>query len=319
MQLRKLGRTGLKVSAICLGGNVFGWTCDEPTSFAVLDAFVAAGGNFIDTANSYSRWVPGHTGGESETVLGKWFKARGNRHQIILGSKAGGQVGDGPNDRGLSRHNIMNQVELSLRRLQTDYIDLYQSHYDDPNTLPEETIRTYDDLVSQGKVRYIGASNFSAWRLTRSLWASDKLNMVRYDTLQPLYNLIERDEYERELEAVCLDQGVAVIPYSALAAGFLSGKYRADRELPGSPRAAGVQRRYMNERGWAVLKVVDRLSSELGATHAQIAIAWLLARPGITAPIASATSTSQLDELVKSVDVTLNAEAIEALNQASAQ
>ncbi|MCS7003337.1 MAG: aldo/keto reductase, partial [Dehalococcoidia bacterium] len=191
MRYRSMGRTGLKVSAICLGGNVFGWTCDEPTSFAVLDAFVAGGGNFIDTADSYSRWAPGNRGGESETILGNWLKARGNRHQIILATKVASQMGDGPNDKGLSRHHIMQGVEASLRRLQTDYIDLYQAHWDDLETPQDETLRAFDDLVRQGKVRYLGASNYSAWRLATALWTSDKLGLARFDCLQPYYNLID--------------------------------------------------------------------------------------------------------------------------------
>src|SRR5256886_8612914 len=230
MLMRKLGRSGLRVAALCLGGNTFGWTTDQKTSEAVLDAYIEAGGNFIDTADVYSRWVPGHAGGESETVLGTWMKARGNRRAGIIASKVMGPMGAGPNDTGLSRQHIVEGVEDSLRRLQTDFIDLYQAHWDDRDTPLEETLRAFDDLVGQGKVRYIGASNYHAWRLTRALWESDSHDYVRYESLQPKYNLVFRDEYERELEPLCLEQGVGVIPYSSLGSGFLSGKYRRDRK-----------------------------------------------------------------------------------------
>src|SRR5438876_2802297 len=246
MLMRKLGRSGLRIAALCLGGNTFGWTTDQKASEAVLDAYVEAGGNFIDTADVYSRWVPGHAGGESETVLGAWVHARKNRARAIIATKVMGPMGPGPNDTGLSRLHIMEGVEASLRRLQTDYIDLYQAHWDDRDTPLEESLRAFDDLVRQGKVRYIGASNFVAWRLTRALWESDRRAFVRYESIQPKYNLVFRDEYERELEPLCLEQSLGVIPYSSLASGFLSGKYRPGKDLPSTARASGVQKTYMN-------------------------------------------------------------------------
>ncbi len=318
MQFRKLGRTGLKVAALCLGGNVFGWTADQEASFAVLDAYVEGGGNFIDTADVYARWAPGSTGGESETILGRWMRARGNRAQIILATKVGSRMGDGPNEQGLSRQHIMQAVEASLRRLQTDYIDLYQAHYDDPDTPPDETMQAFDDLVHQGKVRYLGASNFSAWRLTRSLWESEKHGYARYECVQPPYSLVNRETYERDLEACCRELGLGVITYSSLAGGFLSGKYRAGKDLPVTARAQTVQRRYMHERGFAILEQVEHVAARHGATPAQVALAWILARPGITAPIASATSVGQVRELLGALDLTLEADEIEALARVSA-
>ncbi|HEX2438262.1 MAG TPA: aldo/keto reductase [Methylomirabilota bacterium] len=318
MQMRKLGRTGLKVSVLCLGGNTFGWTTDQKASEAVLDAFMEAGGNFIDTADVYSRWAPGNKGGESETALGLWMKARKNRAAVIMATKACGPMGPGPNDAGLSRAHIMQAVEASLSRLQTDYIDLYQAHWDDRDTPLEETLRAFDDLVRQGKVRYIGASNHVAWRLTRALWESDRHGTVRYECLQPKYNLVIRDEYERELEGLCVEQQIGVIPYSSLASGFLSGKYHRGGALPTTARAAGVQKTYMTDRGFAVLDAVQKVGKDTGATPAQIALGWLAQRPGITAPIASATSVDQLKEIAAGVELKLDAEAIKSLDQASA-
>jgi aryl-alcohol dehydrogenase-like predicted oxidoreductase len=318
MLMRKLGRTGLRVSALCLGGNTFGWTTDQKGSEAVLDAYVEAGGNFIDTADIYSRWVSGHAGGESESVLGTWTNARRNRHAVLIATKVMGPMGPGPNDTGLSRQHILQGVEASLRRLRTDYIDLYQAHWDDRDTPLEETLRAFDDLVRQGKVRYVGASNYHAWRLTRALWESDRRGYVRYESLQPKYNLVFRDEYERELEPLCLEQGVGVIPYSSLGGGFLSGKYRPGAVLPATPRAGGVQKNYMNARGFAVLAEVQKVAEAAGATPAQVALAWLAQRPGITAPIASATSVGQLRELVGGVDLRLDEEATTALDRAGA-
>ena len=316
--MRKMGRTGLKVAPICFGGNVLGWTTDERTSFDVLDAYVAGGGNFIDSADSYSRWVPGHVGGESETVLGNWMQARGNRTQIVVATKVGNPMGSGPNDRGTSRGRIMNSVEGSLRRLQTDYIDLYQAHIDDRDTPLEETLRAFDDLVRHGKVRYIGASNYTAWRLATALGTSDKHGYARYETLQPRYNLAAREDYERELEPLCQEQGIGVITYSSLASGFFSGKYRAGQALPETPRAQGVQRGYMNEKGFAILDAVERVAREHGATPGQVALAWILARPAITTPIASATSVEQARELLGAADLHLSADALAILDAASA-
>jgi aryl-alcohol dehydrogenase-like predicted oxidoreductase len=317
MLTRQLGRTGLKVTTLCLGGNVFDWTLDEKGSFDVLDAYLEMGGNFIDTADAYSRWVPGHKGGESETVLGNWLSARGSRHSLVLLTKLFVPTGPGPNDRGLSRAHMMQAVETSLRRLQTDYIDVYMSHYDDPDTPVEETLRAYDDLIAQGKVRYIGASNFGAWRFARSLWASDKHDWARYEVLQPQYHLLNRDGFERELEAICRDESVAVIAAQALAAGFLTGKYKPDRELPSSGRAAMVQKGFMNERGFRVLSAVERVAADHGSTAAQVALAWIIGRPGMTAAIASATSVDQLKELAGATELTLSAEQRQALNEAS--
>jgi aryl-alcohol dehydrogenase-like predicted oxidoreductase len=318
MLTRTLGRTGLRVAALCLGGNTFGWTTDQKASEAVLDAYMEAGGNFIDTADVYSRWAPGNTGGESETVLGHWMKARGNRRAVVMATKVMGPMGPGPNDTGLSRHHIMEGIEASLRRLQTDYIDLYQAHWDDRDTPLEESLRAFDDLVRQGKVRYIGASNYHAWRLARALWESDRGRYVRYESIQPKYNLVFRDEYERELEPLCLEQGLGVIPYSSLGSGFLSGKYRRGGDLPKTARAGGVQKTYMTDRGYTVLEAIDKVAAGAGATPAQVALSWLAHRPGITAPIASATSVAQLEELVGGIELKLDAEARAALDQASA-
>ena len=318
MLMRKLGRTGLRVSALCLGGNTFGWTTDQKASEAVLDAYVEAGSNFIDTADVYSRWAAGNAGGESETVLGHWMAARRNRPAVVIATKVMGPMGPGPNDTGLSRQHIMQGVEASLARLQTDYIDLYQAHWDDRETPLDETLRAFDDLVCQGKVRYIGASNYVAWRLTRALWESDRRGYARYESIQPKYNLVFRDEYERELEPLCLEQGVGVIPYSSLGSGFLSGKYRRGAELPRTARAGGVHKSYMTDRGFAVLEAVEKVAAGAGATPAQVALSWLAHRPGITAPIASATSPAQLEELLGGIELRLDEEARAALDRASA-
>jgi aryl-alcohol dehydrogenase-like predicted oxidoreductase len=318
MLMRKLGRTGMKVATLCLGGNTFGWTTDQNASEAVLDAYMEAGGNFIDTADIYARWVPGNKGGESETALGLWMAARKNRHAVIVATKLGGPMGPGPNDAGLSRLHMVSAVEASLQRLKTDYIDLYQAHWDDRDTPLEETLRGFDDLVRQGKVRYIGASNYPAWRLTRALWESDRHRRARYECLQPKYNVVIRDEYERELEPLCREQEVGVIPYSSLASGFLSGKYRKGADTPATARAAGVEKTYMNERGFRVLAAVEKVAARAGATPAQVALAWLAHRPGITAPIASATSVGQLKELVGGIELKLDAEGITTLDEASA-
>jgi len=318
MLMRKLGRTGLRVAALCLGGNTFGWTTDQKASEAVLDAYVEAGGNFIDTADVYARWVPGNKGGESETALGTWLRARGNRRAIVIATKVMAPMGPGPNDTGLSRQHIVEGVEDSLRRLQTDFIDLYQAHWDDRDTPLEETLRAFDDLVRQGKVRYIGASNYRAWRLTRALWESDRRAYVRYESIQPKYNLVFRDEYERELEPLCLEQSLGVIPYSSLGSGFLSGKYHRGRDLPKTARAGSVQKTYMTDRGFTVLEAVEKVAASAGATPAQVALSWLAHRPGITAPIASATSVTQLKELVGGIELQLDADARATLDRASA-
>ena len=260
----------------------------------------------------------GNQGGEARTVLGKWTSARRNRHDVLIATKVMGAMGSGPNDTGLSRQHIMAAVDASLRRLQTDYIDLYQAHWDDRETPLDETLRAFDDLVRQGKVRYIGASNYVAWRLTRGLWESDRRGYVRYESLQPKYNLVFRDEYERELEPLCLEQDVAVIPYSSLASGFLSGKYRRGAALPSTARAGGVQKTYMNDRGFTILEAVEKVAAASGATPAQVSLSWLAHRPGITAPIASATTVPQLQELLGGIELRLDDDAIETLDRASA-
>jgi aryl-alcohol dehydrogenase-like predicted oxidoreductase len=318
MLMRRLGRTGLKVAALCLGGNTFGWTTDQKASEAVLDAYLERGGNFIDTADVYSRWAPGNSGGESETALGTWMASRKNRPRVIMATKVMGPMGPGPNDTGLSRAHIIDGVEASLRRLQTDYIDLYQAHWDDRDTPLDETLRAFDDLVRQGKVRYIGASNYVAWRLTRALWESDKRGYARFESIQPKYNLVFRDEYERELEPLCLEQNVGVIPYSSLGSGFLSGKYRAGEALPSTARSTNVQKIYMNDRGFAVLAAVEKVASKVGATPAQVALSWMVHRPGITAPIASATSVAQLEEILGAIELKLGEDATAELDRASA-
>jgi len=313
MQMRRLGRSGLQVAPICLGGNVFGWTADERTSQQVLDAYADAGGNFIDSADVYSRWVEGNQGGESEAILGRWMRARGNRGRVVIATKAGSAMGEGPNEKGLSRQHIMAAVEDSLRRLQTDYIDLYQAHWDDQETPLEETLRAFDDLVRQGKVRYIGASNYSAWRLVQALWASDRGGYAPYVSLQPKYNLVDRDEFERELEPACRALGLGVISYSALAGGFLSGKYRRDGAAPTSARAGSVRQRYMHERGWAVLDALLGVAEARGAKPSQVALAWQLQRPSVTAPIVSATSVEQLGELLGATELGLTPDEVAAL------
>ena len=317
METRNLGRSGLKVTTLCLGGNVFGWTCDEAQSFTVLDAFVEAGGNFVDTADVYSSWAPGNSGGESETILGRWLAARGGRARMVIATKAGSPMGKGPNERGLSRGHIMAAVEASLRRLQTDYIDLYQTHYDDPRTPLEETMRALDDLVTSGKVRYIGASNISAWRLAKALGISDRFGLARDVSMQPMYNVVLRADYEREMEPLCVEEGVGVIPYSSMADGFLSGKYREGAPLPASARATDVRDTYMNERGWRVLAAVEDVAKAHGVGPAQVAMAWLTGRVGITSAIASATTPEQLRELVAGVGLALTAEQRAVLAAAS--
>jgi aryl-alcohol dehydrogenase-like predicted oxidoreductase len=313
-----LGRTGLKLSQLCLGSNCFGWTIDEATSSAVLDAYVEAGGNFIDSSDSYSRWVPGHKGGEAEAIIGNWFAQGGKRSSIVVATKGYGPTGTGANERGLSRVHLMHAVEGSLRRLQTDYIDLYMSHFDDLDTPQDETMRAYEDLVTQGKIRYIGVGHFTPIRLMRALWTSDRHDWVRYESIEPEYNLFTRDIYEPELESICVDQGLGVITRSSLASGFLSGKYRRNAPTPQSLRAPDVTTRYMNDRGFAILAEVDRVAAEHDATVAQVALAWVMARPSITAPITSATSVDQLHELVRATEITLTADAVEALNRVSA-
>lgn len=314
MQLRPLGRSDLLVAPLAFGGNVLGWTADEPTSFALLDAFVDAGFNLIDTADIYSNWVPGHAGGESETILGRWLRASGKRDRIVLATKVGKAMG--PGQSGLSRRHIRSAVEASLRRLQTDRIDLYQSHDDDPATPLEETLAAYAELIREGKVRAIGASNFSAPRLALALETSERLGLPRYETLQPLYNLYDRACYEAELEPLCRAQGLGVIPFYGLAKGFLTGKYRSEADLGKSPRGAGVKD-YLNPRGMRILAALDTEAAGSGSTPAQVALAWQMARPGLTAPIASATSLAQWREIAAAANLGLSAAAIARLDEAS--
>jgi len=315
MQTRNLGKSGIAIAPLVFGGNVLGWTADERTSFELLDAFLAAGFNCIDTADVYSKWAPGHQGGESESVLGRWMKARGNRSKLVIATKVGMEMG--PDRKGLAPAYVLRSVEDSLRRLQTDRIDLYQSHIDDANTPQEDTLATYDTLIRQGKVRAIGASNFSGARLRTALELSAAKSLPAYVCLQPHYNLCERAGYETDLEPLCRQQGLAVIPYFSLAAGFLTGKYRSEADLGKSPRGGGMKK-YLNERGLQILATLDEVARQTATSPASVALAWLLARPGITAPIASATSLAQLDTLVKGVQLRLDAGAIAVLDQASA-
>ena len=317
MQTRMLGRSGLNVAALGLGGNVFGWTIGETTSFEVLDAYVAGGGNFIDTADVFTTWVSGHTGGESESILGKWMRQRGNREQVVIATKVGNQMHHDANAQGLSRRYIFQAIEESLQRLQTDYIDLYQAHSDDEQTPLEETLGAFADLVKQGKVRAIGVSNHTANRVIEALNISEKYEYTRYESLQPHYNLIHRQEYEPELEQLCREQELGVIPYYALASGFLSGKYRRQKSPLNSARVQEIQSRYLNEQGFSLLEHIDRVAAAYNATPAQISLSWLMARPGITAPIASATSVEQMRELLGATKLQLDQESIEALNMAS--
>ena len=314
MDKRRIGRSDLVVAPFCLGGNVFGWTADEATSFAILDRFVEAGFDFIDTADVYSRWAPGHAGGESEAVIGRWLAARpGARERIVLATKVGMDMGEA--GQGLSAGHIARACEASLRRLGTDRIDLYQSHLDDAAVPLAETLRAYEDLIAAGKVRAIGASNHSAPRLREALSLAGH-GLPRYECLQPDYSLAQRG-YEAELEPLCRSEEVGVIGYFSLAAGFLTGKYRSAEAAAGRAREVRVAK-YLNPRGFALLDVLDAVASGLGASPAQVALAWIMARPGITAPIASATSVAQLDELLGAARLTLSPEAVARLDAASA-
>ncbi|MGE0736858.1 MAG: aldo/keto reductase [Alphaproteobacteria bacterium] len=316
MQMRRLGRSNLLVSPLCFGGNVFGWTADEATSFALLDAFVDAGFNFIDTADTYSIWIPGHVGGESETIIGKWLKRTGKRDKVIIATKFGSPMG--PDKKGLSPAYMRTAVEDSLRRLQTDYIDLYQSHRDDPGTPIEATLGAYADLVKQGKVRAIGASNFTASRMMESLAVSARNSWPRYESLQPEYNLCERAGYEAELEPLCRAQEIGVIGYYSLASGFLSGKYRSQADLGKSVRGQRGAAKYVNERGFRILAALDQVAARYKSNPTQISLAWLIARPGVTSPIVSATSLAQMQDLIAAPTVKLDADAIATLDRASA-
>ncbi|ARX84578.1 MULTISPECIES: aldo/keto reductase [Streptomyces] len=311
--LRPLGSSDLEVFPLALGGNVFGWTADETQSFAVLDAYTAAGGNFVDTADVYSAWAPGNKGGESETVLGRWLAARGNRSDVVIASK----VGAHPDYKGLAANTVKSGVEESLRRLGTDYIDLYYTHYDDPSVPVEEFVTALDELVRSGKVRAIAASNISAERLQESLDFSDREGLVRYVALQPHYNLVSRDTYEGPLQEVASRSGLAAIPYYSLAAGFLTGKYRPGAEVD-SARAGGAGAHLETERGQRVLAALDAIAEERGARHATVALAWLAAQPTVAAPLASARTVEQLPALLEVADLDLTEDEVARLTAASA-
>ncbi len=315
--LRTLGRSPLQVSSLCFGGNVFGWTADEATSFSLLDAWLDAGMNFVDTADVYSRWAPGHQGGESEAMIGKWLRKSGKRHQLVLATKVGKEMGDGK--VGLRPEYIREAVDASLRRLQTDYIDLYQSHDDDPNVPLEDVLGTFGELIQEGKVRAIGASNYSAQRLAEALATSSKHRLARYESLQPLYNLYDRAVFERELQPLCVEHNVGVISFYALAAGFLTGKYRTAADASKSARGAKCTTVYLNERGLRILDAMDAVAQRLGVPMSEVAVAWVMRQPGITAPIASATSLAQLQSLIKASQLQLDDAAMASLNAASAE
>jgi aryl-alcohol dehydrogenase-like predicted oxidoreductase len=316
MDYRRPGRTGLKVSSLCLGTMQWGWTADEKTAFDIMDTFVNHGGNFLDTADFYSRWLPGHTGGESEEIIGRWMKARHNRSDIILATKVRQPMGPGPNDQGLSRKHILDAVDTSLRRLQTDYIDLYLVHAFDAETPIDETLRTLDDLQRTGKVRYVGASNYPAWRLVEALWSADVHHTVRFDLFEPHYNLVHREEFERDLKTICEQYRLGVTPYSPLANGFLTGKYSRG-ETPESARAGTVLKRYDNDAAWRTLEVVQRIAREIESTPSAVSLAWLLAQPVITAPIIGANSVAQLQQSLAALDVTLTSVQLSQLNDVS--
>ena len=316
MERRHLGNSGLEVAPLAFGGNVFGWTVDEARAFPLLDAFVANGFNLIDTADVYPKWVPGNQGGESETIIGNWLKRSGKRQEVVIATKVGMEMA--PDRKGLSKQHILRSADESLQRLQTDYIDLYQSHQDDPQTPLEETLEAYDQLIKQGKVRAIGASNYTAARLGEALRVSKRNDLPRYESLQPLYNLYDRAAFEDELEPLCLRERLGVINYYSLAAGFLSGKYRSAADLSQSARA-GTVKKYVNERGFRIIDALEQVASQHGSTPARVALAWLIARPSVTAPIASATSPEQLNDLIEATKLQLDQQAIELLNRASAE
>lgn len=314
MEKRELGKSGIKVNPITFGGNVFGWTIDEQQSFEILDKYVDSGLDFIDTADVYSKWAPGNKGGESETIIGNWLQKSGKRDKVIIATKVGMEMA--PDKQGLSKAYITKAVEDSLKRLKTDHIDLYQSHKDDKNTPLEETLSTYTDLIKQGKIRAIGASNYEATRLKEALEVSKKNNLAAYQTLQPEYNLYDREGYEKELEPVCIENGIGVITYYSLASGFLTGKYRSESDLSKSQRGQGVKK-YLNERGFRILKALDEVAAAYNSTSASVALAWVIARPGITAPIVSATSTKQLDAIIAATKLNLKSSDFKLLNNAS--
>jgi aryl-alcohol dehydrogenase-like predicted oxidoreductase len=317
MEYRQLGQTSLQVSRLCLGTMQLGWTADEPTSFRILSMAFDAGINFMDTADIYSRWVPGHQGGEAETIIGRWWRQSGiPRDRLILATKVRGQMGEGPLDQGLSRSYVLKAAEASLRRLQTDYIDLYQTHWPDPNVPIEETLRAFEDLIRQGKVRYIGCSNYKAEALRDALETSRKHHLPRFESLQPHYNLVHRREFEGELAQVCQEYHLGVIPYSPLAGGFLSGKYRPGLHVS-SARAEGV-RKYFTEENWRLLEEMDKMAEEKEASLSQIALAWLLHQPLVTSPIIGPRTPEQLYDNLASLSVSLTPQELERLNTLTA-
>jgi aryl-alcohol dehydrogenase-like predicted oxidoreductase len=315
MDYRQLGASGLSVSPICLGGNVFGWTADERTSFSILDAWLDAGFNFIDTADVYSRWAPGHSGGESETVIGKWLKQGGRRDKVVIATKVGFDMGEGRS--GLSAKWIAQSIEDSLRRLNVEQIDLYQAHKDDEATPLEETLEAFAKLVEAGKVRAIGASNYTAARLLEALQVSKRLGVPRFESLQPLYNLYDRAVFEKDLQPLCVKEDIGVISFYAIAAGFLTGKYRTPEDAAKSARGANTVKKYLNDRGLKILAALDEASKLTGAPAARIAIAWVMAQPGITAPIASASNLEQLQEITQAAQLKLDAQVLALLGRAS--
>jgi aryl-alcohol dehydrogenase-like predicted oxidoreductase len=321
MEYRKLGRTGLKVSELCMGTMQFGWTADEEISFDILNAAFEAGINFLDTADIYSRWAEGNPGGVSEEIIGKWIiKFKIPRDQIVIATKVRGQMSDDPNDQGLSHQHIQKSVEGSLHRMQTDYIDIYQAHWFDEDIGIEESLRAFDELVRQGKVRYIGCSNYPAWRLMEALWTSDKFNLTRYDTLQPHYNLVKRAEFERELSDVCQKYDIGVIPYSPLSGGFLTGKYRKDQEIPKDSRGEDSPRlrKYFTEENWELLELLEEIGENKGGySISQISLAWHLSNPVITSPIIGPRNMEQLRDNIGAVGLRLTNDEMEQLNQAS--
>lgn len=313
----RIGNSNLEITPIIFGGNVFGWTLDEQQSYAILDKFIDLGFNSIDTANNYSHWVAGNKGGESETIIGNWLKSRGNRTEIILMTKVGGRF-DYDSKPDISAKNIKIEIENSLTRLKTDYIDLYQTHYDNESTPVEETLRTYEDLIKEGKIRYIGASNISKERLTENLVYAEKNNLPKYISLQPEYNLFDRQKYESQYAKLVAEEGIAVIPYYSLASGFLTGKYTSDEDFKNSARGDGIQKRYWNDRGIRILKELKEVANTYNTTQSAIALAWLLARPGITAPIASGSKESHLQSFLDAIQLELDVESLQKLNHASA-
>jgi len=313
MNRRQLGNTGIDISPLIFGGNVFGWTIDEEKSFKLLDHFVEAGFNCIDTADVYSAWAPGNKGGESETIIGNWLKQKGQRESLVIATKVGSDMGEGR--KGLSKKYIIQAVEHSLKRLQTDYIDLYQSHFDFDDAPLQERLEAYTQLIKQGKVRAIGGSNYNSARFTEALQTSKQHGLAFYQTLQPLYNLYDR-EVQKDLQPLCVEHNISIIPYYSLAAGFLTGKYRTEKDVEKNPARAGGVNKYMNEKGFRILTALDSVAAECNTTPAQVSLAWLLSRPAVVAPIASATNIDQLNDLIKSAQLKLDKSAIERLNKA---